>query len=40
MWRLKGYRRAERRKAAQQAELAEIRAMNAGKPRVVYLPHA
>ena len=35
--RFKGYRRAESREAAQQAELAEIRARNAGKPRVGYL---
>ena len=38
MWRLKGYRRAERRKAKEQAELIEIRARNAGKSRVAYLP--
>ncbi len=33
MWRLKGYRRAERMKAEEEARLAEIRARNAGKPR-------
>ena len=35
-----GYRRAERRKAAQEEQLAQIRAKNAGKARVAYLPHA
>jgi hypothetical protein len=34
MWRLKGWRRQERRQAAQDARLTEIRTRNAGKPRV------
>ena len=34
MWRLKGYRRAERRKAEQQTELIEIRVRNARTPRI------
>jgi hypothetical protein len=38
LWRLKGYRRAERNKAAEAVQLDEIRARNAGKPRVRYLP--
>jgi hypothetical protein len=36
--RLKGYRRAERRKATQEAQLGAIRDSNIGKARVAYLP--
>ena len=38
MWRKKGYRRAERRKNQEEAELARIRRKNAGKSRKAYLP--
>jgi hypothetical protein len=38
MWRLKGYRRAERRKLPEAERLAEIRARNAGTPRHRLLP--
>jgi hypothetical protein len=34
MWRLKGYRRAERRQAEEATRLAEIRVKNAGQPRI------
>jgi|SRR5271169_5563990 len=37
LWRLKGYRRAERRKAVGAAQLDEIRRRNAGRSRVAYL---
>jgi hypothetical protein len=39
MRRLKGYRRTERLKAAEEVQLSEIRAKNIGKARVAYLPH-
>ena len=40
MLRKKGYRRAERRQAEGEVKLREIRALNAGKARVAYLPTA